>query len=438
MGIRYRIMGFVCLALALAASPAMADTVFVSAANASGIEDGTAAYPFRTIARGIAAAHSGNSWDDADVVSVGPGIYAGYFYLKDFVKLVGVNPKTVHVGAAVSAPADVALPNLWIEGVTFTNPYYGIQAWNRVRLTDPSFWEVRDCFFYNNEFPVYARGAAFLNLTRCLFYEADSAIHLYGTSGITTVTHCTLARGTCENEGIGLFGPSPSNRVNLVNTAIINASYAVGPWGAGAYAWQVTAENCDFWPNTVPAGMARVNCISADPLYSGGPLWIGGVIDFRSGFQLSALSPCVDAGKDIGLPFSGAAPDIGPFESPYSHLATLPELLDYLATSYSDLDQDSLKSPSEQRRDAFCNKMDAVLKQYHQVSSGQDTARATLKAWRELRDKLTGDLRAKCDGDFGGNPKNDWIDDAADRAYFYNLINQILILVDKEIAKLGG
>ena len=59
--------------------------------------------------------------------------------------------------------------------------------------------------------------------------------------------------------------------------------------------------NC-YYPASGPGS----HSITADPLLS----------DIGSGdFTLQPGSPCIDAGEDVGLPYSGDAPDIGAFES---------------------------------------------------------------------------------------------------------------------------
>ncbi len=434
MGVLSRITVMVCLAAALIATPAAA-TIYVSASNLSGIQDGSAAYPYRTIGQAVIAAVPGTSWDDAPVVLVSPGSYSGYAYMKSFVKLVGTDARSVRINGNITAAAGDPQPNIWIEKVNFS--YGSIQAWNRVRITDPSFWEVRDCGFFGVEFPIYARGAAFVNLTRCLFYDSDSAVHLYYTSGVTSVTNCTIARGSCEDEGIALYYPTTTNRVELANTIIFDTSRGIGSWGAyptpaNSSAWQVTADHCCFYLSSVPAGVNKIACLTVNPLFRG---YAAGS-SYWDQFTLANNSPCIDAGVDVGLPFAGAAPDIGYKEQ--VHYESLPELLKELEVSFSDLDQESLKSPSEQRRDAFCNKMDAVLKQYHVITADLVTVPDKLAAYIVMRDKLVGDLLGKCDQNFGGNPSNDWIDDAADRNFFHDLVSRTITLINAEIVRLGG
>ncbi|MEP7255326.1 MAG: hypothetical protein ABI666_06090, partial [Ferruginibacter sp.] len=58
--------------------------------------------------------------------------------------------------------------------------------------------------------------------------------------------------------------------------------------------------NAPSWPGGNPANYTYTNNIAVNPLFVG------------SGFYtLQATSPCIDAGVNVGLPFNGAAPDMG-------------------------------------------------------------------------------------------------------------------------------
>jgi hypothetical protein len=65
----------------------------------------------------------------------------------------------------------------------------------------------------------------------------------------------------------------------------------LNPWGS----WTDVATAQSKWPTVFQ------NCFEADPLLA-------------PDFHLSAGSPCIDAGMDVGDPWNGAAPDVGCYE----------------------------------------------------------------------------------------------------------------------------
>ncbi|RMD88548.1 MAG: DUF5123 domain-containing protein [Calditrichaeota bacterium] len=67
----------------------------------------------------------------------------------------------------------------------------------------------------------------------------------------------------------------------------------------------IILENNLYFPNILLEGISDPSAIQADPLF----------VDAQTNnFHLQPSSPAIDAGVDVGLPFSGAAPDLGAFE----------------------------------------------------------------------------------------------------------------------------
>lgn len=90
-------------------------TIFVDAANSSGVEDGTLSYPFNTIQEGINAAVSGN------IVGVAPGFYSEKINIKAGVQLVGSDSAaTVIDGGGTGVVVTINNASL-IQGFTVQN-----------------------------------------------------------------------------------------------------------------------------------------------------------------------------------------------------------------------------------------------------------------------------------------------------------------------------
>lgn len=99
---------------------------------------------------------------------------------------------------------------------------------------------------------------------------------------------------------LGEWGPS----ILAMNNNIVKDMSAYGMFlSDGMVASDLTGDYNLFYncPNTYDGGIPGLNDLIADPLLDGT-------------YHLMAGSPAIDAGIDVGLPFGGAAPDIGAFE----------------------------------------------------------------------------------------------------------------------------
>lgn len=423
----------------LLAAPAQAAIIHVDAANTSGVEDGSEAYPYDTIQEGIDAAAIGADWESADVVSVREGIYYGAVIMKHHVKLVGVNPaRTVIDGSGVSGPTvqgplDPASPNpnCWIEGFTIRNSInLAIRTLNRANYYGSSLWEIRNCYFIDNWQGVYAALGSGYNVQNCVFTGGNHPADEFGVKSILDFREVTVTNSTFDNFNgypiwiIGNYYPH-----YLTNSILSNVDYLFKANRA-----TLTSRNNDFWnydqfnaidDSTLPFVLDDADSINLDPKY----------VNAAGGdYHLQAGSHCIDAGVGVGLPFNGDAPDMGAFE--YDQL-TLAEGLEGLAASFSNLAPEALKSSNEKRRDAFLNKVEAILNQL-EAASMEDDAEEKRGALQGMRMKLEKDLLAKCDGNHGGSPQNDWIVDNEEKDNFYNEILNLIDIVDEQLAALGA
>lgn len=114
--------------------------------------------------------------------------------------------------------------------------------------------------------------------------------------------------------------------LSLNNTTVSNADYVVELWGSRGSGYVSGSHNNFFastefsrpnWEGRLPS-INLTNSLYEDPLF---------VSPLDGDYHLQAGSPLIDAGIDVGLPFSGEAPDIGAYE--FDEL-TIPELVEPL------------------------------------------------------------------------------------------------------------
>lgn len=417
------------LTLAPSAGKALAATVYVDASNGSGLEDGTASQPYNTIREGIEAAVAG------DTVSVAPGIYYGAIELKDQVRVVSQRGPRETVIDGAGAPTVVMPPysvssNGYIEGFTIRNgTSMAVNAANRVSFWGPSSMQVHNCVLRDiQSLGIGISTGASVTVTRTAIFDIGTATNPGFAISSIWCPKGLLLNVTIHNTGIAIapYGTGFA----LFNTTISKVKYVV--YLPGTYGWgYVEGANNNIWNYeqlSRPNDMGRypsyywTGTISADPAFVD-PL----TGDFRLGFG----SPLIDAGVDVGLPYNGAAPDIGAYESPVD-IATLVE---GLAESYQDVPLESFKNAGEQRRHALNNKIMALLSKVTQVDETLSNAEK-VAIYRECLDKLTNDIWAKADGSYGGNPANDWITTREEQDRLYARVTELSNEINAEINRL--
>jgi hypothetical protein len=163
--------------------------------------------------------------------------------------------------------------------------------------------------------------------------------------------------------------------------------------------------------------------LSVDPLYSD---------PSTSDYRLQDGSPLIDAGIDVGLPFSGAAPDVGAYETDGSVTGNA----EGLAESFAKVSGKAYLSPGAQRRNAMTHKLLALLKSLHAGSESAGDER--IAALQGARQRLLNDIWAKADGHFGGQPANDWIVSYDEQARLKEQVDALVAAIDAELVGLGG
>jgi uncharacterized repeat protein (TIGR01451 family) len=133
-------------------------------------------------------------------------------------------------------------------------------------------------------------------------------LHMAGATGPATLYNNTVD----GNSYLGIYAESPGGTVTSRNNIVTNNGVGWAWNGTGT----VSSNYDDVFGNTsnysyhgtVAAGG---NSISANPVFvqTTDPT-------LPTYYQLSSGSPCINAGTDVGLPYSGPAPDIGAVEVP--------------------------------------------------------------------------------------------------------------------------
>jgi len=97
-----------------------------------------------------------------------------------------------------------------------------------------------------------------------------------------------------------------------------------------------------------------------------------------------------------------------------------------ICTAIKDLPGGAFKNNPEQRKNAFCNKTDEVIRL---IESAEASTEPTAKKqyYQEAIDKLLNDIGAKMDGYLvGGDPKDDWITNEATQLDLYPRVQQLV------------
>lgn len=411
--------------ISMVANPVLSATVYVDASNTSDVEDGSQVSPYNTIPEGMNAAIEG------DAVLVSPGIYYGMIELKHNVQLVSSDGPNVTVidgmgeGWGVRSPYH-SYPVGYIEGFTVRNAQYSlIDATNRVSFWQSSTLEVHNCILDDQE-NTNGRGISILpsarvTVTRTLFKNL-----LRGIDAIWCPAP-QLKNVTIDNVSAAFFIYQIG--LNLQNTTVTNADYVVELWGSRGYG-SVSGSNNNFFDYTEfskPNDVGRLPNIYLTASLYADPMFV-------ADYHLSSGSSLIDAGIDVGLPYTGIAPDIGAYE--FDELS-IPELVETLAESYQDVPISAYKNVGENRRHALNNKFIAVLNMLDSIDETMTTDEV-VSILTGARNKIEVDIWAKSDGYYGGNPQNDWVTTQEEQARIYEKVTELLNAIDEELAALAA
>ena len=395
-------------ALVMVVPSAFSATLYVDAAN-TGFEDGTLANPFNTIQEAMDAAL------EDDTISVARGIYYGGLQLNKGIQLISQEGPQVTIldglsGNVISGWYVDSYHNYYIKGFTLTGA-------GMVSLVRTSYVTMENCIFRDSSdgFAFYLSLGSGFTARNCLLLNMPGlAVHSMFNAGPR------FENVTLDRAGAG-FRAVYSN-IQLFNTSISNVDTAFyfnsGYWGS------VSGSNVNLWNNQFVSNdlslVGIANMTYVDPRFVAPP----------EDYRLRAGSPLIDAGIDIGLPYVGAAPDIGAYE--YTEL-TLPEKVENLAASFAGVPSEIVRDPAEQRKIALYQKFEAILRMVYvtEDSAGRD---ARLNVLEGCLAKLSNDILAKVDGNSGGNPNNDWLENGPEKITLYNQVLSVIADIKREFA----
>jgi len=195
-----------------------------------------------------------------------------------------------------------------------------------IKLTNDAYSEFTRCEFINNN-AGYGGGALMIyvgegtKFNNCLFYMNSSnnsgggAIKTLQAQSNLNFTHCTFAYNSAFGAGEGGACDFSYANTTFINSIIYGNSQQYGDEinvGQGATA---QIDYCDLNMPSSASGSNNLN--NLNPQFEN----IG-----QRDFHLQSGSPCIDAGIDVGLPYNGAAPDMGCYESGTSSVNELQKL----------------------------------------------------------------------------------------------------------------
>jgi hypothetical protein len=297
------------IVLLFAASFAQAATYYV-ATTGNDANPGTQAQPFRTIARGIATAASG------DTVLVAAGTYAERFRweIKSLIlKGAGAGQSIIDGGGAGTCLRLYNVPSTArIEGFTIQNGFNDVGGGGGMFMQDSSV-TVTCCTFSNNMCNTYfVHGGGMFNyrsnptLSNCVFRNNASNSGrgggMYNRSSSPTVTNCTF------NGNYAMYGGSGISTVEgdpIVTNCIV--------WDGDFSSIDAFLSTTTVSHSNVQGGYAGTGNINADPRF---------VNAAAGNYRLQVTSPCLNTGSASasGLPATdmdgvprilGSAPDMG-------------------------------------------------------------------------------------------------------------------------------
>ncbi|MGC8861847.1 MAG: right-handed parallel beta-helix repeat-containing protein, partial [Armatimonadota bacterium] len=195
-------------------------------------------------------------------------------------------------GVVIAGGARITVKNCYIHGAGTNSEgnVYGIEI-----LGIPSAgYNSDDCFFHNN---------VIANLTNTVTGQAAISIGTHGGTNRTRAYNNTMDAADYAWYMVKSYGPNVDWQwTNNIVTNMRQWIYATDDFSQFHYQYNL------FWGN--PANvMGGLGDVVADPQFVGGEPF---------SYALTANSPAVDAGIDVGLSFQGLAPDMGAIESAYT------------------------------------------------------------------------------------------------------------------------
>ena len=202
------------------------------------------------------------------------------------------------------------IPTQFIDCTFLRNSAFG--EGGAMKFSSDLYTEITGCKFIGNHVRLGGGAIAFYastgtKITRSLFvnnytlYSNGGAISTLGFGNSLFFKNCTIAHNSA-NGGAGGGIHLVHVVADFVNTIIYENPGEYGDDLILSQDGEAIANYCNL---KMPDDATGDNNIETDPLF---------VDADNLDYYLQATSPCIDTGNDIGLPFAGAAPDMGCFE----------------------------------------------------------------------------------------------------------------------------
>jgi hypothetical protein len=198
----------------------------------------------------------------------------------------------------------VNLMFLAVQG-TFTGSVTNVYVYNNIfknnNLSAITIEHVNSVFIYNNTFYGFSTGISDQGLTMINVYGVGTSI-IKNNIFYDNMPSTTSPYTRCFNI---ISGPTVTMDYNLYY--VPDASQIIGSW------------HTTYYPLSKWATYKSASSQDAHSPTPANPLFVS-----SSDYHLQAGSPAIDAGIDVGLPFSGKAPDIGALETQSESITPIP------------------------------------------------------------------------------------------------------------------
>jgi parallel beta-helix repeat protein len=268
----------------------------VTAVPAQGATYNVPSPSYPTINSALAVATAG------DTIYVAAGTYNEDITLVNGVDVLGAGADVTTIDGTnhvVSAGSSVGSGTV-LDGFTITGGFHNYGGGMHI---DGSSLTVSNCIFFENEADNRGGGMYIINgaspvVANCIF--ANNTANNFTGGGIyadasssPTIINNTIVGNTAPNGG-GIYSDNSSS-TTITNNIIVGNTANTSGGGIYAAGTPPTINYNDVFGNTAPTGADYYGCSGGTGAKTVDP-------DFETGYNLSAISPCIDVGDNAAVP----------------------------------------------------------------------------------------------------------------------------------------